>query len=105
MRDETFWPREELRVAVRVPVVLEVTGDRGEVFFLDSVTADVSRSGCRLDLGGPALFPNWLELGKPFRASLNFGRQTLDAWVAVIWQHGVQCGIQFVDRDKHWVMN
>ncbi len=105
MRDEQYWPREELRVAVRVPVMVEITGDRGEVVFLDTVTTDVSRSGCRLDLGGPADLPNWLELGKPFRASLNFGQQTLDAWIAVIWQYGAQCGVQFVDRDKHWVMN
>jgi hypothetical protein len=105
MREDLYWPREELRVAVRVPVMVEITGDRGEVYFLDSVTADVSRSGCRLELGASADLPRWLELGKPFRASLNFGRQTLDAWVAVIWQHGAQCGIQFVDRDKQWLVN
>jgi hypothetical protein len=97
--------RKEIRVAVSLPVFLEVDGEHCGLVIIESMAQDISRDGFRLDLGALAVLPPGVQLGRAYPVTLTFGLKAIRAVVEFVWENNGRCGLRFVERDKSWLIN
>lgn len=97
--------RKEKRVAVRVPVVMEVIGTKGQPGVLESFVEDISGHGFRLSLAGKQPTPVHLSAGERYQIWISFSRNKLRGIIEVVWKNDDFCGVRFLEREKGWLVN
>jgi hypothetical protein len=97
--------RKEGRVAVQVPLLLDVLDEHDNPLELHLVAENVSRDGFRFSLNGqpePLLFD--FKVGREYEITIRYARKRLKGIIAVIWKNDLYCGVRFVERDKGWIV-
>ena len=97
--------RKEPRIAVSMPVQVEIKSDDELVIFMESVAENFSRTGFRLLAGESEDLLDGLQVDKPYRCRLTFGRKEVRATIAVVWRQEHRCGFRIIERETGWVVN
>jgi len=97
--------RKKGRVALAVPIIIEVIKDKGSPMIIDTVADDISRDGFRMSLDESVEKTVLLEAGKEYRVVIMFGSQKINGLIKIMWKSKDQYGVHFVQRDKGWIVS
>ncbi len=97
--------RKEGRVAVKVPISLQLLDENDDPQTLDIVAENVSRDGFRFAVNGQE-GPNAYEfkLGREYEVTIQYAKKKLKGIIAVVWKNDYYCGVRFVERERGWIV-
>jgi hypothetical protein len=93
--------RRETRLALRLPVRLELEDGRDPPAAVDGWAEELSGHGFRLRLDGTPL-PDWVELERPYPARLAVGRGVMSTMIEFVWRADGCWGVRFWQQDRVW---
>ena len=93
--------RRERRVALRLPVRLELEAGPGPPAVVEGWAEDLSGHGFRFRPDGGEV-PGPLGLERPYPAEVTIGRKTLSTVVEFVWCAGGCWGVRLWQRDRAW---
>lgn len=99
--------RKEGRVAVKVPIRMEILGgpNVGKAHPFDAFAEDISRNGFRLYIPPDTATPVELAAGCQYDVRIEFGNKRMNGMIQVVWVNETSYGIEFMERDKGWIIN
>ncbi len=98
--------RKEGRVAVRMPITLELeTPDNDGFVVMESVAENISRDGFLLSIKPDEEHPFNFQVGQQYPVHIRYGRKKLKATIRIMWTDTERYGVMFVEREKGWIVN
>ncbi|MBN2431153.1 MAG: PilZ domain-containing protein [Acidobacteria bacterium] len=99
--------RKNSRVALTVPIRVEPEAPSAEspVTPFNAVAEDISRDGFRMKLSPDEEIPVHLQVNHDCPVVLVYGKRRLKATIKIMWRNETHMGIQFVERDKGWIIS
>lgn len=97
--------RKEGRVAVKVPISLQLLDENDDSRTLDVVAENVSHDGFRFSLNGTnGQSPYEFKIGREYEVTIQYARKKLKGIIAVVWKNDYYCGVRFVERERGWIV-
>jgi hypothetical protein len=97
--------RKISRVALNVPIHVEVLDSDPPVEPFNALAEDISRDGFRIKADTDDASMSGLAVGKRFRVIMAFGKRKLNATIEIMWRNETHIGVHFIERDKGWIIS
>lgn len=96
--------RRDARVAVKVPMVLEVLDHGMAPHPLDIVAENISRDGFRFLL--PEQGPEAIQLvsGRDYEVRIAYAKKSIRGIIKIVWEKDGYMGVRFIEKERGWIV-
>jgi len=96
--------RRDARVAVKVPMVMEILDSGMAPHPIDIVAENISRDGFRFL--APQVEEDSVKLvsGEEYEVRIGFAKKSIRGIIRIVWQKDGYMGVRFIERERGWIV-